>query len=185
MSAPQFDKRVWGSPNPARWRARRQEEAPASAPAEAHGHQEHACYHCPSPSNCDCPCATCIRCRRMRAGTACVACGSYEGLPAEREAGVVVECARCVAAAEEDSHSTGSDGGALCPGCDGYLQCVCHEPGDDREEEDRHTELGDCPGCFPGCYGCDPHFDPSDPWGDGAPEEHPGHPGYNGGYDSD
>jgi hypothetical protein len=108
----------------------------------------------------------------MRAGTACVACGSYEGLPAEREAGVVVECARCVAAAEEDSHSTDSHGG--CPGCDGYLQCVCHEPADfdDRDDSDRQTELGDCPGCFPGCYGCDPHFDPSDPWGDGAPEEH-------------
>ncbi len=100
----------------------------------------------------------------MRAGTACVACGSYEGLPAERDTGVVVECARCVAAAEEDSH-----GG--CPGCDGYFECRCHEPAD-REDSDRQTELGDCAGCYPGCYGCDPNFDPSDPWGDGAPEEH-------------
>lgn len=185
MSAPTFDKRVWGRPNPARWAACREVEAasaPEPAPAADHGHQDHACYHCPTPANCDCPCETCIRCRRMAAGTACCACGSTEGLPPRSEACAAAECATCRESREEDSHS---DDGACCPGCDGYFACRCHD-GDEREEESDHgTQYGDCLGCNPGCYGCRADYDPSDPWGDGAPEEHPGHPGYNGGYDSD
>ncbi len=285
----QFAKNIWGSPNPARWRARREREeaapvptpepeptpaevhghdvsggAAASSPGdEVHGHGEHACYWCPSPASCDCPCETCIRCRHMHAGTACAACGSREGLltqsssrPAGTAEGVVErECADCRSGREEDEAeepprpdswiqrqldeewANANFGGPGCPFCDATISCGCQarrskmiaaaareeererraaagrigctcsydgecefcrarcdecgaypdQPcrpgcGDHGEEDERddRTEYGDCRGCTPGCYGCDPHFDPSDPWGDGAPEEHPGHPGYDG-----
>ncbi len=65
--------------------------------------------------------------------------------------------------AEWDAHSAQSfeeeDRG--CEGC-GKMRCEC------------------CDGCYPGCAFCVPDFDPADPYGDGAPEEHPGHPGYCG-----
>jgi hypothetical protein len=78
----------------------------------------------------------------------------------------------------------------------------------DLEESLRCRECGSCPcraGCCGGCGSCtrcrgDPckgcggwendchcydddgeDYDPSDPYGDGAPEEHEGHPGYDGG----
>lgn len=79
----------------------------------------------------------------------------------------------------------------------------------EREEELRCKECGGLPckpECCGGCGGCsrcrgdpckmcgdyddrcncyddryeDDDYDPSDPYGDGAPEEHPGHPGYDG-----
>jgi hypothetical protein len=58
------------------------------------------------------------------------------------------------------------------------------EHGDDHSEYDcSHDEhRDDCAGCFPGCFGCRDDFDPADPWGDGAPEEHPGHPAYDEDY---
>lgn len=257
----QFAKNIWGSPNPARWRARREQEAAASVPApvaepepaaDVHGHGEHACYWCPKPAGCDCPCDTCIRCRHMHAGTACAACGSMEGV-------VERECADCRSGREEEEEepspsppprpvswiqrqldeewANANFDGPGCPFCDAMFSCDCwarrsemiaaaareeerarrgragctcavddreghgceyccarcdecgaypDEPcrsgcGDHGEEDERddRTEYGDCPGCTPGCYGCQADFDPSDPWGDGAPEEHPGHPAYD------
>lgn len=89
----------------------------------------------------------------------------------------------------EDAHS---DAGLyMCPGCDGVLQCYCYEREDDarsyESEGEARTVYGDCRGCYPGCYGCQADFNPADPWGDGAPEEHPGHPAYDDlyGYESD
>jgi hypothetical protein len=77
----------------------------------------------------------------------------------------------------------------LCPGCDGAFQCYCFEQDDDahsyESERDAYTVYGDCTGCYPGCFGCQRDFDPADPWGDGAPEEHPGHPAYDDYYGED
>jgi hypothetical protein len=236
MSVPAFFKRVWGRPNPARWRAKQEVAAVAE-----HGHQEHACYHCPSPANCDCPCDVCIRRRRMVAGTACAACGSMEGV-------VDHECERCRAGREEveaeeeekpkswiqqalDAEWAAANfAGPGCPFCDAIIgcgclarraemmeaeskreererlaaalrgACACTEYGEcdrcraeedsrcqdcgayagqacrdgcgEHEEEDRHSEDDHCSGCYPGCHGCQADFDPRDPWGDGAPEEH-------------
>lgn len=95
-------------------------------------------------------------------------------------------------AALEEEYAANDGGLYMCPGCDGVIECHCHEDREDRdydgpdyeEDEDHGTVFGDCPGCYPGCYGCQADFNPADPWGDGAPEEHPGHPGYTG-YDSD
>lgn len=59
-----------------------------------HGHRKIACYWCAKPESCDCPCGTCIRRRHMRAGTACAACGSLEGV-------VDGQCERCREAYKE------------------------------------------------------------------------------------
>ena len=174
MSAPAFDKRVWGRPNPARWRARRKAEVAVSE-EPPHGHQEHACYHCPSPSNCDCPCETCIRCRRMAAGTACVACGSCEGLPEEHETGAPVECATCREAQEpctcpctcrrepepswiqrqlDEERAAANFAGPGCPYCDAYFTCDCQARRSEmiqaeyrRQERERRTVCTCCHCC--------------------------------------
>lgn len=179
MSAPQFNKRVWGRPNPARWQRRREAEITAAAVSKEppHGHQEHACYHCPSPASCDCPCETCIRCRRMAAGTACVACGSCEGLPEEHEAGTPVECESCrdaeepctcpctcrrAAAAEpswiqrqlDEERAAANFAGPGCPYCDAYFTCDCQARRSEmiqaeyrRQERERRTVCTCCHCC--------------------------------------
>lgn len=74
----------------------------------------------------------------------------------------------------------------MCAGCDGVFSCSCNWDAQSFEEEDRGCEgCGKmrcvcCDGCYPGCAFCRPDFNPADPWDDGAPEEHPGHPGYIG-----
>lgn len=255
MSAPAFDKSIWGRPNPARWRARQDAAAAAAAEPPPHGHGEHACDHCPKPESCDCACDHCVRSRHVLAGTACATCGSLEGITAGA-------CATCrgddvdmeeppqeptkpkswIQKALDDEWAAANFDGPGCPFCDAMFSCDCWarraemieaeyrreqrerraapiegectceedmwcdhcraeeanrcdecgapagEPcrpgcgdrGEEEEEEDRDSQEGYCPGCSPGCYGCDPYFDPSDPWGDGAPEEHPGHPAYDG-----
>lgn len=63
-------------------------------------------------------------------------------------------CCDCRRAEDEwDNHSCTSEGERGCEDCGGD-PCRC------------------CSGCFPGCSFCDPNFNPADPWGDGAPEEH-------------
>ena len=54
---------------------------------------------------------------------------------------------------ERDDYSYTSEGPRGCEDCGGN-PCRC------------------CDGCYPGCSFCDPNFNPADPWGDGAPEEH-------------
>ena len=63
-----------------------------------------------------------------------------------------------------------------CGGCGGCTRC--------RGDPCKRCNDWDCT-CYDDRYEEESDYDPSDPYGDGAPEEHPGHPGYNGGYDSD
>ena len=70
----------------------------------------------------------------------------------------------------------------MCPGCDGVFQCYCNEDREDARSYESELGCEDCgrdpcrccSGCYPGCAYCTPDFNPADPWGDGAPEEHPG-----------
>lgn len=139
MSAPAFNKRVWGRPNPARWRARREAELrEAAVPAEPeHGHQEHACDSCPTPSSCDCPCETCIRSRHILAGTACATCGSREEI-------VEGTCANCCGDLDMEESCT-------CP-------CTCRPPGPSWIQRQLDEERAAANFAGPGCPYCDAYF---------------------------
>jgi hypothetical protein len=83
---------------------------------------------------------------------------------------------------EDDAQS--EMGMYMCPGCDGVFQCYCHEDNWDAHSYGMESTgccsgcarnpCECCDGCYPGCFGCQPDFNPADPWGDGAPEEHRG-----------
>jgi hypothetical protein len=90
------------------------------------------------------------------------------------------EKAMAVAAAavaqKEETMSHRSD---CCGPCDGH----CWDDHESEGEPDFGCEWCGakdkcrcCDGCVPGCAYCDPNFNPADPWGDGAPEEHRGFP---------
>jgi hypothetical protein len=115
---------------------------PVAAPYTGHGHGERACFWCPEPASCDCPCETCIRCRLRHAGAACAACGSVEGV-------VERECANCregreqaeaeaeeaaeppasyIQAALDRQWASANHGGPGCPFCDSIMGgCRCWE----------------------------------------------------------
>jgi hypothetical protein len=90
----------------------------------------------------------------------------------------------CCTPEENEEYAAGhADDDWCCEHCDGRhpdWDEPDHDDGPEEDEEDHRTVFGDCPGCYPGCFGCQRDFNPADPWGDGAPEEHPGHPGYCG-----
>ena len=142
-----------------------------------HGHTDHTCGSCTAPNICDCPCETCISSRL----------GLDAPAPVPKS---------WIQRALDDEWAAANFGGPGCPFCDAMFGCGCQarrsemieaeyrrqrlasgctcteEDGHDYEEEDDEDRYGDCSGCNPGCYGCQADFDPSDPWGDGAPEEH-------------
>lgn len=172
-----------------------------SAPSIDHGHTDHTCESCTVPAICDCPCETCISARRGAAaaataapkswiqralddewaaanfaGPGCPFCDSLfpcgclsrrsemikaEARREERQRQQEVAAAGCTCTEEEDGHP--------CPYCDERDDGYGYE---DEEDRDDRYEEDFCSGCYPGCGTCTPYFDPSDPWGDGAPEEH-------------
>jgi hypothetical protein len=72
------------------------ESAPMAAPEPPrHGHKPYACFWCPHPEECTCPCAVCLRCRQARAGIVCVACHSDEDV-------IDRLCAYCRASEEDE-----------------------------------------------------------------------------------
>lgn len=219
MSAPAFNRRIWGRPNPARWRAVREAEAAAETAEPApHGFGETDCAHCDCADRCDCPCATCIDSRRAAAGLStsedespspspspspkpvswiqraldeqwasanfagpgCPFCDAMFSCDCWARRAEMIEAEH--RREERERRATAARGGSTCSEdgseCDYCLhQCKdcgaypdepcrpgCGDHGPEHEEDDR-TEYGDCSGCYPGCFGCQADFDPSDPWG--------------------
>lgn len=140
-------------------------------PAETHGHKARPCFWCPDARKCDCPCATCIRCRKMIAGAACVACGSTDVEPTGD--GAPVECANCRGAGEEEYAACCPDCGeedeckpscGACPDCGAYVGQPCDprcgsssEYGDEKEEEEHRRRCSGCGCVMDGDEGWGPH----------------------------
>lgn len=166
-----------------------------------HGHQDHTCGSCTAPTICDCPCETCISTRRDLAaaplaaavqkswiqraldaewaaanfaGPGCPFCDAMFGCgcQARRSEMIEAEYRREQRQRQQELAAAGctctEEDGHPCPYCDERDDGHGYE--DEEDRDDRESDF--CPGCNPGCGACDPHFDPSDPWGDGAPEEH-------------
>ncbi len=163
-----------------------------SATIDSHGHQDHTCKSCTAPHICDCPCESCISARLALAtpapatvaitapkswiqralddewaaanfgGPGCPFCDAMFGCGCQARRSEMIE-------AEYRRQRLAA--GCTCTDEDGYCDQRDDGHGYEEEEDDR-TEYGDCSGCYPGCHGCQDDFDPADPWGDGAPEEH-------------
>jgi hypothetical protein len=162
-----------------------------------HGHTDHTCGSCTAPNICDCPCETCISSRLgldapapaavaiaapkswiQRAlddewaaanfdGPGCPFCDSRFpcGCTARRAEMIVAECRR----EQRERRQALSVTGCTCTEEDGHPCPYCdeREDGHDYEEEEQESDR------YSDRYSdYDPYFDPSDPWGDGAPEEH-------------
>ncbi len=112
-----------------------------------------------------------------------------------------LSCPGCGAYGDVPCHPSCDESDILCPECGAHPDAPCHpscrvagdeehsHEDDDYDYDDDHRDeyedlyidrYGACMGCTPGCNGCQADFNPADPWGDGAPEEHPGHPAYDG-----